>query len=136
MPFLPVNDSINTVYRDLDLDFFKNPNSNDVSIKTGAEAIKRSVRNIMLSNFYERPFRPTIGSDVPRMLFEPGDMFTRLGLEEKIKDVVETYEPRVRVLQVVVDEELDQNGFRVTLNYEIKLMRVQATASYFLERIR
>lgn len=123
-------------YKDLDLDFFKNPTTKDVVKKTGTEAIKRSVRNLVFTNFYEKPFRHYLGSDVRRLLFENAGPLTTVYLKDAIVTLLENYEPRIRLTDVVVNEDLDNNGFNVTLTYVIRNREVGVTSTLFLERIR
>ena len=128
--------NIDDLYSDLDLDFFENPSSKDVSIKYGTEAIKRSIRNLIFTNYFEKLFRPQIGSDVSAHLFELNDLITPLYLKDAITTVINTYEPRVKLQDVVVVNDVDNNGFNVTITYTILKGGVQTISSLFLERIR
>lgn len=123
-------------YSDLDLDFLLNPATNDVSRKTGKFAIQRSVRNLILTNYYERPFQPRIGSDVPRLLFEPTTSITQIQLEKVIRICIENFEPRVRLQNVKVTYNEDEYGFNVRLEYIILNTNQPVVTSLFLERIR
>ena len=123
-------------YADLDLDFLKHPTTKDVIRKTGEEAIKRSVRNLVFTNFYERPFRSYIGSSVRQILFENATPLTATYLETAIKDVINNYEPRVKVITVRVSIDLDRNGFNAELQYVIKNREQPVVTSIFLERVR
>lgn len=123
-------------YSDLDLDFFAHPTTKDVQRKTGDEAIKRSVRNLIFTNYYEKPFRSNVGSDVPRQLFENMSPFTELVLQNAILDVLANFEPRIAVADVKVETDEENNGFNVTLYYVILNRNSAATVSMFLERIR
>lgn len=123
-------------YVDLDLDFFANPTTKDISKKVGEEAIKRSVRNLVFTNFYERPFQSWIGSNVRKLLFENISPITSLMLIDAIKDVINNFEPRVRLIDVRVNEDIDNNGYNVTLRYVILNRELPVVTSLFLERIR
>lgn len=123
-------------YADLDLDFFRHPTTSDVQRKTGSEAIKRSVRNLIFSNFYERPFRSFIGSGVRQMLFENATPLTATFLETAIRDVINNFEPRVTIVSVRVSVDLDRNGFNAELQYIINNSVEPVITSIFLERIR
>lgn len=132
---------INTVnrdpdYRDLDLDFFANPSTKDVYKKVGDEAIKRSVRNLIFTNFYDRLFNPGIGSNVRKLLFEPVTPIVVSLLETAIKEVINNFEPRVKLNSVTVNSDIDNNGFNVTLNYTILNRNLPVVSNLFLERIR
>ena len=125
-----------TDYSDLDLDFFAHPTTKDVLKKTGSEAIKRSVRNLVFTNFYERPFRHYIGSDVRSILFENATPLTTIYLKDAITILLENYEPRIRLTDVSVSEDLDNNGYNVTISYVIRNRELATTSTLFLERIR
>ena len=123
-------------YSDLDLDFIAHPTTGDVVRKIGDDAIKRSVRNLILTNFYDRPFRPYIGSNTQKLLFELATPITANFLKDAILEVIENYEPRVRITQLLVQLDEDNNGYNVTIQYDI-LNRVEpAVITLFLERIR
>lgn len=126
----------NPDYRDLDLDFFANPSTGDVFKKEGEEAIKRSVRNILFTNFYERLFQPSIGSNVRKLLFEPINPFTLTLLQNAIKETINNFEPRVTMIDVTVSSDIDNNGFNVRLQYVIKNRNMPIDTTLFLERIR
>ena len=104
-------------YRDLDLFFSKNQGNGDVNKITGVEAVKRSVRNLVLLNFYEKPFNPEIGSDVRYLLFENMSPLTSVVLAEAIEDVIEDFEPRARLVSVRAFPNLDRNEYEVTIEF-------------------
>ena len=104
-------------YRDLDLFFSKNQGNGDVNKITGVEAVKRSVRNLVLLNFYEKPFNPEIGSDVRYLLFENMSPLTSVVLAEAIEDVIEDFEPRARLISVRAFPNLDRNEYEVTIEF-------------------
>lgn len=123
-------------YTDLDLDFFLNPATNDVTIKKGDDAIKRSIRNLIFTNYYERPFQSYIGSDVRALLFEPASPFTHIQLQKAIKLCIENFEPRVKLQNIIVTPDEDNYGFNVRLEYIILNRNLPVTTNMFLERIR
>ena len=123
-------------YSDLDLDFLPHPTTGDVVRKTGSDAIKRSVRNLILTNFYEKPFRPGIGSNALRMLFENMTPFTSNLLRDAIFEVVRNYEPRVELLDVRINMDFDNNGYDVVMDMVVINRNQPLTISIFLERIR
>ena len=104
-------------YRDLDLFFSKNQGNGDVNKITGVEAVKRSIRNLVLLNFYEKPFNPQIGSDVRYLLFENMSPLTSVVLAEAIEDVIEDFEPRARLISVRAFPNLDRNEYEVTIEF-------------------
>ena len=104
-------------YRDLDLFFSKKQGSDDVNKVTDIEAVKRSVRNLVLTNFYEKPFHPEIGSGVRDMLFENMSPITASVLTKKVEDVIENFEPRARLTSVSALPNLDRNEYEVTIEF-------------------
>lgn len=126
-------------YKDLDLDFLLK-NSDDEYyvniVRTGEDAIKRSIRNLIFTNYYERPFQSYIGSGVRQLLFDNGNPLTATFLENAIKDVINTFEPRVSVAKVTATLDYDRNGFNVELQYIIKNREQPVITSIFLERVR
>ena len=123
-------------YTDLDLDFMINPITGDINKKTGTDAVKRSIRNLIFTNYYERPFKSNIGSDVPRLLFDNVDVMTATFLEDAIIRLINNFEPRVRLQGVRVTADYDNNGFGVVIQYIIINTETPATFNLFLERIR
>lgn len=123
-------------YSDLDLDFFAHPTTGDLIKKTGEEAIKRSIRNLILTNYYDRPFRSEIGSDVQQLLFENINPITEVYLSDAITHLVNRFEPRVKLQNVVVSGDPDNNGFNVRLEYIILNRELPVVSTIFLERIR
>jgi|TARA_R110001583_G_scaffold92146_1_gene234470 phage baseplate assembly protein W len=104
-------------YKDLDLFFAKTQSSKDVRKVTDIAAVKRSVRNLVLLNHYEKPFHPEIGSGIRDMLFENMSNMTAFILAKKIEDVIENFEPRVRLISVRADPNLDRNEYEVTIEF-------------------
>tara|TARA_B100000029_G_scaffold180107_1_gene177716 strand:+ start:7192 stop:7641 length:450 start_codon:yes stop_codon:yes gene_type:complete len=104
-------------YKDLDLFFSKLQGSKDISKVTDIEAVKRSVRNLVLTNFYEKPFHPEIGSGVRDMLFENMTPVTAVVLAKKVEDVIENFEPRARLIGVRALPNLDRNEYEVTIEF-------------------
>jgi len=106
-------------YTDIDLNFSRNPITNDVSILQDADAIKSSVKNIILTNFGERPFNPIFGSGIRRFLFEPLTVITASSIRTFIETALENFEPRVEVLQIDVYADADNNAFQVTIGFRM-----------------
>lgn len=123
-------------YSDLDLDFMRHPTTNDIVIKTGEEAIKRSIRNLIFTNYYDRPFRSFIGGNVRKILFDNADPFTAQHLQDAIRLVITNFEPRVHVSSVNVSIDLERNGFNVELRYVIKNREQPIVTTLFLHRLR
>lgn len=123
-------------YSDLDLDFMAHPATGDIVRKTGEDAIKRSIRNLVLSNYYERPFRSYIGSNVQKLLFDNMNALTETYLKDAIHEVITLYEPRVRIYEIIVAVSQDNNGYDVRLTFVIVNKNIPVTINLFLERIR
>jgi phage baseplate assembly protein W len=123
-------------YSDLDLDFIAHPMTKDVVVKTGADAIKRSVRNLVLTNFYEKPFRPGIGSNAVKLLFDNMSPLVANFLENAITEVIQNYEPRVELLKVTVIPDYDNNGYTARLDFIVLNRNEPLTTTIFLERVR
>lgn len=123
-------------YSDLDLDFIAHPTTKDVMRKTGIDAIKRSVRNLILTNFYDRPFRPWIGSNAQKLLFENANPLTATFLRDAIVEVLTNYEPRVVVQKVDVVFDYDNNGYSAKIYFVVLNSNEPVVTTIFLERIR
>jgi hypothetical protein len=123
-------------YADLDLDFQVNPITGDINKKTGTDAVKRSIRNLIFTNFYERPFKSELGSEVTRLLFDNVDVMTASFIEDAIIRLINNFEPRARLNSVRVTADYDNNGFGVEVQYTVVNTEVPATFNLFLERIR
>ena len=114
------NSSLNgRQYRDLDLFFAKRSRDKDVNVLSNVTAIKRSVRNLVLTNFYEKPFHPEIGSGVRELLFENANPLTSIAISQAITDVINNYEPRARLDSVTVFDNIDANEYEVTVNFTV-----------------
>ena len=126
----------NRIYSDLNLNFTKNPATNDVARLTDIEAVKRSVRNLILTNRFERPFHPEIGSSIRDLLFENITPLNAVLLQDRVEEVIENFEPRATVQQVMVQDEIDQNRYRVTISFYVNNMPEPVQITEFLQRLR
>ena len=124
-------------YIDLDLFFNKKTTSKDISKVTNIQAVKRSVRNLILTNHYEKPFHPEIGSGVRGMLFELMTPITAQILAKKVEDVIENFEPRARLISVRAVPDLDRNAYEISIQFYVVNMPTElADLTVFLERLR
>lgn len=123
-------------YKDLDLNFTVHPVKKDVSRHFNEKAIINSVKNLVSTNFYERPFQPELGSSIRQLLFEPVDSVFAASIERRLRDVINNYEPRVSVESVVAIPAPDENGYKVTMTFFIVNLANPITINFFLERIR
>lgn len=124
------------VYSDLNLDFTANPFTGDIIKATNAEAIKKAFRNLILTNFYEVPFNPSLGSNIRASLFENFNPLTIEFMKTKIREMTEQYEPRVKILNIDVNMQQDQNGLEVNISYTIVQMNRNDALTVFLGRTR
>ena len=124
-------------YSDLDLFFGKKAASNDINKVNDIQAVKRSVRNLILTNHYEKPFHPEIGSGVRDVLFENMTPTTAHILTRKIEMVIENYEPRARLISVSAFPNLDRNEYECTIKfYVVNTPTELVDLTVFLERLR
>ena len=124
------------IYKDLDLDFGRNTVTNDVNKLTDVEAVKRSVRNLINTNHFERPFHPEIGGNVRALLFENITPLTALNLQRKIEEVLNNFEPRAKITQILADPDIDRNGYRLEIRFYVIGIQNPITVETFLERLR
>ena len=124
-------------YTDLDLFFGRKSVSKDINKVTDVQAVKRSIRNLVLTNHYEKPFHPEIGSGVRGILFEPMSPLTAHILTRKIEDVIENFEPRARLISVRAIPNLDRNEYECTIEfYVVNTPTELVDLTVFLERLR
>ena len=123
-------------FRDIDLDFTRNTVTNDINVVEDVIAIKRAVKNLIQTNFYERPFRPELGCGVRELLFENFTPMTKIFLQRKIEEVLENYEPRVELQNVAVDDDQDGNRLVVDIYFYIVGVTGPQVVQTFLQRVR
>lgn len=123
-------------FSDLDLNFTKHPITKDVARKTGNNAIIGALKNLVYTNFYERPFNPKFGSNVRGMLFEPLDPLTGSILQKEIKILIENYEPRVSLRDIQVVADYERNSYQVTITFFTVNSTQPLRTVLFLNRLR
>ena len=124
------------IYKDLNLDFQKNTATKDVQKITDIEAVKRSVRNLINLNHYEKPFHPEIGSNLRAMLFENmTPQMTHL-IGKQIELLIANYEPRARLVAVRTLPNYDRNAYAVTINFQVVNQPEPVVVETLLERLR
>ena len=124
-------------YVDLDLFFEKKIPNNDVNKITDIQAVKRSVRNLVLLNPYEKPFHPEIAGGVRALLFELMSPFTAAQLTKKIEDVINNFEPRARLVGVRANPDYDRNSYEVSIEfYVVNTPTELVDMTVMLERLR
>tara|TARA_Y100000004_G_scaffold189361_1_gene244838 strand:+ start:1752 stop:2177 length:426 start_codon:yes stop_codon:yes gene_type:complete len=123
-------------YRDIDLDFGRNSTTNDIVKIEDVNAVKRSVKNLVQTNFYERPFHPELGCGVRELLFENFTPMTGIFLRRKIEEVLTNYEPRITLEQVAVDDDQDGHRLVVDIYFYVQGVPDPIQVTTFLQRLR
>ena len=123
-------------FRDIDLDFDRNIVTNDVNVVENVVAIKRSVRNLIQTNYYERPFNPELGCGIRELLFEPFTPMTKVFIERKIQEVLVNFEPRITLQNVAVDDDQDRNRLIVDIYFYVVGVPGPQVVQTFLQRVR
>ena len=126
----------NRIYSDLNLSFTKNPATKDVAKLFDVQAIKRAVKNIILTNRYERPFNSDFGCNLRGFLFENLTEPMVVIIKDRVAMAIEKYEPRVSVEDVIVKNSSDPNGIRISVSFLINGVEAPVTVSTFLQRVR
>jgi phage baseplate assembly protein W len=124
------------LFKDLDLNFTRNPVTNDITKIEDVDAVKRSVKNLVQTNFYERPFHPELGCGVRDLLFENYTPITGIFLKRKIEEVITNFEPRVMLNQITLDDDPDRNRLRVSIYFYVQGVEDPVVVETFLERLR
>ena len=123
-------------YSDLANSFTYNTNTGDLYLSKDAAAVKQSIRNLVLTDYGERPFKPYIGSGVRGLLFELADDTTATLLKDAIRRTIENYEPRARVLSLKVELQEERNHILVRLEFQIVNTTETVVLEVNLERLR
>ena len=123
-------------FRDIDLDFSRNAVTNDVNIVEDVIAVKRALKNLVQTNFYERPFHPELGCGVRQLLFENFTPLTAIYMRRKIEEVLSNYEPRASLSSIQVNEQMDRNAIDVVVNFYVLNLPNPVSVTTTLQRIR
>lgn len=126
---------ISRVYKDIDMAFTANAVSSDINKKLDVNAVKQSLKNLLLTKRYDRKFNPTIESPVYRMLFE-NSMVIRPMVERQIEELIEAYEPRAFVERVKLTEDVDQLYWKIDISYRVVGVNEPTQLAVILDRIR
>ena len=122
-------------YSDLDLSLQLHPDTGQLRPLRDDNAIRQSVRNLILTNNFERPFQPSLGANLRGLLFEPADAITRLAIKDNIEAVLKK-EPRIKLLALSIVDLSDKNAYRVTIKYRIRESNREADVAIVLRRLR
>jgi phage baseplate assembly protein W len=123
-------------YVDLDLSFKVNPFTKDIYLKTDEDAVKTALRNLIQTNNFERPFHPEIGTQIQSLLFEPFSPAVRVAMKRTIENAINIYEPRVRLVDLIIAESPDTNDLDVTIVFTLKNSDRPITITTLLSRVR
>ena len=124
------------VFSDLDFNFTKHPLSHDVARKFDEEAIKQSIKNLVMTNHYERPFHPEIGSQISALLFENSGPMLEAMLQSAITNTIINFEPRVQLISVDVKSNNDNNAVYASITFKIVNTELPLTVDLLLQRTR
>lgn len=123
-------------WADLDLKLTPHPRNKDIIPLKDEKAIKNAVKNLLQTNFYERPFQSTLGANLRGLLFEPNDVITRIALRENIREVLIKNEPRISLQAIYVEEASQGTAFRITVLFRIKEFNTDQNVEIVLRRLR
>ena len=124
------------IFKDLNLDFQQNSATKDIQKITDAESVKRSVRNLINTNHYEKPFHPEIGSNLRAMLFELMTPQMNHVISKQIENLINNYEPRCNLVEVFTQPRFDRNGYSVQISFKVNNHQEPVIVESFLERLR
>ena len=130
------NVSSTALYADLDLGLPIHPVRKDVRPTLDIQAVRNSVRNLVLTNFGERPFQRKLGSNVTALLFEPADQFTGIQMKKEIQRLLKDHEPRVNAVKIQILDDSDANAYRVTIGFNVIAYNTNTNISFALQRLR
>ena len=123
-------------FRDLDLNFAIHPITKDVNIYKAEYAVINSVKNLILTNHFEKPFQPEVGSNIRRLLFENVDSIMAAQIEREIEETINNFEPRVQISSVIAIHAPEENGYKIRLEFFVINNPDPITINFLLERIR
>lgn len=126
----------NIQFSDIDLDFIIHPVKKDLVINTNSDAIKQSLKSLILTNHYERLFHPEIGSNITKMLFEPMIPIMENYIETEIYNTIVNFEPRVKLVSIEVESMYEYNAYNITITYYEQNSTTPVSINVLLERIR
>ena len=128
--------TLTKLYSDIDFAFTKKPVTNDVALSYDAQAVIRSIRNLLLTNHYERLWNPDLGSNLNALLFELITPLTAQSLSREVRLIIQNYEPRARLKEVVVTPLPDKNAYNLYISFFLENATTPTTVTLLLERNR
>ena len=128
--------TLSKIYSDIDFTFTKKPVTGDVALSYDEQAVIRSIRNLLSTRNYERPFNPDLGSNLDALLFENISPITSTSIQNEISRTIKNYEPRANLKDVVVSSRPDENAYDATITFYIENATLPTTVTLLLERNR
>jgi phage baseplate assembly protein W len=128
--------TLQKIYSDIDFTFTKKPVTADVALSYDSQAVIRSIRNLLSTKHYERPFNPDLGANIDSLLFEPVSPLTSTALESEIRTTIANYEPRASLESVIINPQPDENAYTVSISFYIQNATLPTTVTLLLERNR
>jgi phage baseplate assembly protein W len=123
-------------WRDLDLSLKIHPIRKDIIPLKDDAAIKNAVKNLLVSNFYERPFQNDLGANLSGLLFEPAGVITEIQIRDNIRKVLDKYEPRIKVNNIAITDLSEKNSYKIIVNFLIKEYDTAENVEIVLRRLR
>ena len=123
-------------FADIDLSFKVNPFTKDIYLKTDEEAVKTALKHLIQTRNFERPFHPEIGTQIHSLMFENFSSAVKIAMERTLKETIEKFEPRVRLIDLNVQETADANDLKVSINFTLKNTDRPVTITTLLSRVR
>jgi phage baseplate assembly protein W len=121
-------------YIDFDLSFNRNPNTGDITRLFDIDAVKQSVKNLVLTNFYERPFQPLKGADLRSVLFENDNPVLRNNVKQRIRNILNVFEPRIILKTIEVD--VKENSMTITIIFSVINTKEEVESTININRVR
>jgi phage baseplate assembly protein W len=125
-----------TIFSDLDLGFIAHPITQQLTRKTNREAVRQSVKSLILTDFYERPFKSNIGCGIRKYLFELFTPYTKQQIEDAVREVIRNYDPRAKLIDVLVEERPDLHAMTISVAFYIVNDPDPVVLDVILERVR
>lgn len=124
------------LFSDINLAFSAHPVTKELTRKVDRDAVKQSIKTLVLTDFYERPFQPNIGCSIRSFLFEPFNPIMRQRMENSIKETIRNYEPRANLMHVIVEDRSERNALLVSIAFRVKNDPTPVVLDVILERVR
>lgn len=123
-------------FTDIDLSFKINPFTKDLYLKNDEDAVKTAIKHLLRTNNFERHFHPEIGTQVNSLVFENFSSATKIAMERTIREAIEKFEPRVRLVDITVDEIINSNDLEVNIVFTLKNTETPITITTLISRVR